>query len=146
MLFRNTKEKDIHKGKWNGLGGKLELSESPLEGALRETKEEAGLDLPIKTLKPLGQLHFPNFKPDKKEDWSVSVFYSEISPEQKALVKESCPEGTLKWVPKQELLELPLWEGDKIFLPFVIQKKPFMGCFWYKNKILDRHWIATLID
>ncbi len=31
MLHRVKKKKDIHQGKWNGLGGKFELSESPEE-------------------------------------------------------------------------------------------------------------------
>ena len=35
MLHRVKKENDIHKDKWNGLGGKLEPGESPEECAIR---------------------------------------------------------------------------------------------------------------
>jgi 8-oxo-dGTP pyrophosphatase MutT (NUDIX family) len=42
MLHRIKKENDLHKGKWNGLGGKSEPCESPEECALREIKEESG--------------------------------------------------------------------------------------------------------
>ena len=43
MLHRVKKKNDMHQGKWNGLGGKLEAGESPEECALREVWEETGL-------------------------------------------------------------------------------------------------------
>jgi len=43
MLHRIKKENDMHEGKWNGLGGKLEMGESPEECVIREINEEAGL-------------------------------------------------------------------------------------------------------
>lgn len=45
MLYRNKKENDYHEGKWNGLGGKFELGETPEECAIRELKEETGLTI-----------------------------------------------------------------------------------------------------
>ena len=43
MMLRNKKKQDIHEGKWNGLGGKLEQGETPEECAKREVLEESGL-------------------------------------------------------------------------------------------------------
>ena len=40
MIHRNKREGDIHDGKWNGLGGKLHLGETPEECVIREVKEE----------------------------------------------------------------------------------------------------------
>lgn len=40
MLFR---KKNPNRGKWNGVGGKIELAESPEEGCRREVLEETGL-------------------------------------------------------------------------------------------------------
>lgn len=40
MLFR---EKNPNRGKWNGVGGKIEPSETPEEGCRREVLEETGL-------------------------------------------------------------------------------------------------------
>ena len=34
MIYRNKKQNDYHKGKWNGLGGKFNLGESPEECAM----------------------------------------------------------------------------------------------------------------
>ncbi|HUP56236.1 MAG TPA: NUDIX domain-containing protein, partial [Bdellovibrionota bacterium] len=73
---------DYHAGKWNGLGGKLELDESPLEGARRELREESGLDLPLDRFRALGTLQFPNFKAHKAEDWVVFVFRAEVRPDE----------------------------------------------------------------
>ena len=42
MLHRIKKEDDVNKGKWIGVGGKLENGESPVECIQREIKEETG--------------------------------------------------------------------------------------------------------
>ena len=54
MLHRNQKENDYHRGKWNGLGGKLEPGESPLQGAKREFEEESGIKAELSDFKSLG--------------------------------------------------------------------------------------------
>ena len=36
-------------------------------------------------------------------------------------------EGTLEWVPKEELGSLNLWEGDKIFLRLLAEEHPFFS-------------------
>lgn len=38
---------------------------------------------------------------------------------------EDCNEGNLKWIPKDEVMDLPVWEGDKIFLKLLIDDAPF---------------------
>ena len=45
MLHRNKKDGDVHRGKYNGLGGKLEPGESPEDCVTREVYEESGLRL-----------------------------------------------------------------------------------------------------
>ncbi|WP_390628297.1 NUDIX hydrolase [Bacillus litorisediminis] len=40
MLFRN---KEPNKGRWNGVGGKIEPNETPYESCIREVYEETGL-------------------------------------------------------------------------------------------------------
>src|SRR5437867_1018658 len=97
MLHRNTRPEDFHAGKWNGLGGKCEPGESPLETARRELAEESGLDLAAEAFRPLGVLQFPNFKPAASEDWIVFVFTVELEASRRI---EGGPrrEGTLHWV------------------------------------------------
>src|SRR5690242_5776646 len=69
LMIHRTFEDDFHFGKWNGLGGKMEADESPYEAAVREIREECGLELKESQLNALGVLQFPNFKPKKSEDW-----------------------------------------------------------------------------
>ena len=38
-----------------------------------------------------------------------------------------CDEGTLEWVPKSEIHNLNLWEGDKIFFDLLNQDVPFFS-------------------
>ena len=44
-MHRNKKENDMHKHKWNGLGGKIEDGESPEDCIVREVKEESGFTI-----------------------------------------------------------------------------------------------------
>ena len=125
MLHRVKKENDIHEGKWNGLGGKIEQGESPEECAKREIKEESGLI--AKKLIFAGHISFPNFS--KGDDWSVFIFRCfNFSGNLK-----NCDEGHLLWVEKSEIVSLNLWEGDKHFLPLVLSGKNFLGKIVYKN-------------
>ncbi len=125
MLYRNKKENDYHEGKWNGLGGKFELGESPEECAIRELKEESGLT--AKQLNLKGHITFPLF--DGKDDWYVFVFT--ISEFEGELI--DCNEGQLEWIPNNELTKLNLWEGDKHFIDWLFQDKFFSSKFNYQN-------------
>lgn len=122
MVHRNKKVNDIHEGKWNGLGGKLEAGETPEECAIREVLEESGLS--IHNLKLCGLLMFPKFKGN---DWYVFVFTAtEFSGE---LIDS--PEGRLEWIPDAGILDLNLWESDHFFMPWIREGKFFSAKFEY---------------
>ena len=36
-----------------------------------------------------------------------------------------CDEGELRWIPKDKIGELNLWEGDRVFLELLRKEKPF---------------------
>jgi 8-oxo-dGTP diphosphatase len=138
-----------HEGKWNGLGGKCELDESPLQAACREVQEESSLEIPSDQFKALAVLQFPNFKSKKQEDWMVFVFTVQLNALQinrKLFEIEgaSTSEGDLHWIPIDQLESLNLWPGDRLFLPWVIQNKPFLGTLWYQDQKVIRHWITPL--
>ncbi|PIR18725.1 MAG: DNA mismatch repair protein MutT [Elusimicrobia bacterium CG11_big_fil_rev_8_21_14_0_20_64_6] len=134
MLHRNKKDGDVHKGKWNGLGGKFNAGESPEECVVREIREESGLTLLDARLR--GVLTFPAFK--NGEDWLVFVytatrFEGDLIP---------CAEGDLEWVEDSRLTGLPLWEGDLIFLPWLDQERFFSGKFVYRDGRLVSHEVS----
>ena len=126
MLHRVKKKNDYHEGKWNGLGGKFELGETPEECAIREIEEESGLI--VKELKLKGFITFPMF--DEKDDWYVFVFV--IDKFEGELIDS--PEGNLKWIPNEQLLKINLWDGDKIFIPWLDEEKFFSAKFNYTAK------------
>ena len=125
MLYRNKKENDYHEGKWNGLGGKFELGETPEECAAREIYEEAGLK--IKNPQMKGIITFPMF--DGVQDWYVFIF---VVSEFSGKLIES-PEGRLEWINNDKLIKLNLWEGDKHFIPWLFEDKCFSAKFIYSD-------------
>jgi 8-oxo-dGTP diphosphatase len=131
MVHRIKKPNDIHEGKWNGLGGKLEPGETPEECAQREIFEESGLR--VKTLVLKGLLTFPMFA--RNEDWYAFVF---VATEFEGSLIES-PEGNLQWIDDELLFDLNLWAGDRIFLPWLERPGFFSGKFVYQNGELIEH-------
>lgn len=107
MLYRDKKENDINKGKWLGLGGKLESGEDPYESIKREVFEESGLTLIDAKMKGLIKFKY------KGNLEYIFVFYSNNFTGN--LIKD-CNEGTLKYINKDEVLKLNLWESDYEFL------------------------------
>ena len=130
MLHRNKKPNDVHAGKWIGVGGKLERGETPQECAAREILEETGLKA-----KPVlkGVITFPEFTPIL--DLYTYVF--KVTEFEGELI--DCNEGTLEWVPYDQVLSKPTWEGDHTFVEWLLEDKPFFSAkFVYDgDKLLD---------
>ncbi|NMC14045.1 MAG: 8-oxo-dGTP diphosphatase [Chloroflexi bacterium] len=134
MIHRIKKANDMHQGKWNGLGGKLEPGETPEECVIREVREESGLIIHNPTLK--GILTFPLFA--NNEDWYAFVFTAtQFNGE---LINSR--EGDLAWIDDDKLLSLPLWEGDLIFLPWLNNEGFFSGKFVYQDDRLVDHCVV----
>ena len=144
MLHRAQREGDIHSGKWNGLGGKLEKGESFLMAAQRELQEESGLKLPLTAFKSMGQIHFPNFKAAKNEDWMVGLFVAEAPDSVLNFSFSQSAEGQCEWVEKTEIANLNLWPGDKLFLPSLLEGKKQNGCIWYEQGQVVKTWLELL--
>jgi 8-oxo-dGTP diphosphatase len=131
MLHRIKKDNDIHEGKWNGLGGKFEKGESPIECVKREVLEESGLVIKAPVFK--GVLTFPSFKND--EDYYAYLF--EAFDFEGDIVESD--EGSLEWIDDDNIPNLNVWEGDLIFFEYMKKYRFFMAKFNYGNKILISH-------
>ena len=121
MLFRNKKAVDENHGKWIGVGGKFEEGETPEECAVREVYEETGLK--VGSLKLRGIITFV-MQPLTTEYmflYTCDDFSGELSD------PDGCPEGILRWMEKEKLDELPMWEGDRIFLRLLMEEHPFFS-------------------
>ena len=129
MIHRNTRPGDHHLGKYNGLGGKIEPTEDVAAGMRREIAEEAGIECTEISLR--GTISWPGFGKNG-EDWLGFVFL--ITAFEGEPYSEN-PEGQLEWVPLTGLYDLPMWEGDRHFLPLVFDgdPRPFHGVMPYKD-------------
>ena len=124
MLYRNKKKNDINKGKWIGIGGHIEKGETPKEALIRECKEETSLTLLSSTLR--GKLIF-------NIDGYEEICYLFTSSSFIGEIKE-CDEGELSFIDKKDIFNLPLWEGDVIFLKLIFASSPyFVLKLNYKN-------------
>src|SRR5262245_57999678 len=129
MVHRNARPDDAHFGKYNGLGGKLERDEDIVAGMKRELSEEAGIEPTKMTLKDT--IRWPGFGKGG-EDWFGFLF---LIQEFEGEAKSRCPEGTLEWVALDRVMDLPMWEGDRNFLPMVlnVESPIFHGVMPYQD-------------
>ena len=130
MVHRSFREDDDQLGKYNGLGGKMEPDEDVVSCMRRELREEAGIEAVELVLR--GTINWTGFGP-KGEDWLGFVF--RIDRFTGKPFSENV-EGPLEWVDIDRIMELPLWEGDRHFLPMVFDDDPriFHGYMPYEGE------------
>jgi len=129
MVHRNRRPGDAHFGKYNGLGGKLQTDEDVVACMKREIREEASIE--SVSLRLRGTISWPGFG-KQGEDWFGFVF---VIDEWTGEVPASNDEGTLEWITIDRVLSLPLWEGDRFFLPLVFDSAvpQFHGVMPYRD-------------
>jgi 8-oxo-dGTP diphosphatase len=129
LVHRNRRPDDTHFGKYNGLGGKLEPGEDIVAGMCREIREEAGIE-PVQPLLR-GTVNWPGFGNDG-ENWFGFIFRIDRWTGEPLANNH---EGTLEWMPLERVRELPLWEGDRYFLPLVFEPnaRQFHGVMPYRD-------------
>ena len=118
MLHRTKKEQDENRDKWIGVGGKFEDGESPEDCMRREVWEETGL-----TVKSFCYRGIVTFVSDL---WQCEYMHLFTCSDWTGELRE-CDEGELAWIDKNELFELTLWEGDRIFLKLLDTDEPFFS-------------------
>ena len=130
LLYRNKKKNDVNEGKWIGVGGHVEKGESIDQAAIREVKEETGLD--VHSLTCNGEVLFVN------NDYQELMYVYEIEDFSGELI--DCNEGELRWIPISTMLELPMWEGDKYYLPLLGKKDSY---FKLEIKYRDKELVSV---
>ena len=133
MLHRVKKQHDANHDKWIGVGGKFEEGESPEDCVTREVWEETGL-----TLTDYAYRGVVTFVSDRWEGEYMHLFTATGFTGQ---VKE-CDEGQLEWIPKEKLMQLPMWAGDRLFLERIAQPGPFFSLkLRYRGETLEGAWL-----
>ena len=118
LLHRVKKERDVNRDKWIGVGGGFEDRESPEDCLLREVREETGLTLTSYRLR--GVITFVT------DRWETEYMFLYTADGFSGTLTD-CDEGVLEWVPKPRMYELPIWEGDRIFLRLLETGEPFFS-------------------
>ncbi len=129
LVHRNARKGDHHLGKYNGLGGKMEPGEDVMGCMAREIFEEAGIV--CKKMNLRGTVNWPGFGA-KGENWLGFIF---LVTAFDGTPKSENEEGDLAWHRLADIGKLPMWEGDRFFLPLVFDgdPRPFHGHMPYKN-------------
>jgi 8-oxo-dGTP diphosphatase len=118
MLHRTKKKNDLNHDKWLGVGGKFEEGESPEDCMLREVWEETGF-----TVTKWRYCGIVTFVHNIYDDEHMHIFVgTDWTGDQ-----IECNEGDLEWIEKQRLLDLTMWEGDKIFLRLIDEHRSFFS-------------------
>ena len=118
MLHRVKKKDDMNHDKWIGVGGKFEDKESPEDCILRETLEETGLTLTDYRYRGLVTFISDEYPTEYMHLFTATGWTG---------APIECSEGELAWIKKADLLSLPMWEGDKIFLRLLDTDEPFFS-------------------
>jgi 8-oxo-dGTP diphosphatase len=128
LVHRCRRPEDAHLGKYNGLGGKLEREEDVAACMRREVLEESGVEVTEMRLR--GTVSWPGFGTGG-EDWLGFLFLiTRFTGEP----RREGPDGPLEWVEVSRLHEVPMWEGDRHFLPLVFGPGPqFHGVMPYRH-------------
>lgn len=129
LVHRNARASDQHLGKYNGLGGKMKANEDVLSCMKREIREESGLECTHLQLR--GTVNWTGFGPEG-EDWLGFIF---LITGYQGTPRSHNEEGDLGWHPLVDLDRLPMWEGDRFFLPLVFDgdSRVFHGVMPYAN-------------
>ncbi|MBR6094997.1 MAG: 8-oxo-dGTP diphosphatase [Lachnospiraceae bacterium] len=116
MMHRVKKKNDINKDKWIGVGGHFEYGETPEECLLREVKEETGLTLLNYRMRGIVTFIYGEDVVEYMHLFTADSFEGELT---------DCDEGELVWIPKEEVMNLPIWEGDKVFFKLLNERDDF---------------------
>ncbi len=129
LVHRMSSSHDDHFGKYNGLGGKMHSDEDVLTCMKREIKEEAGIE--VTGMEFRGSINWTGFG-KHGEDWIGFVF---LITQFEGTPHPHSPEGPLSWHPIETIYSLPMWDGDRLFLPLVFDKdpRPFHAFMPYKD-------------
>ena len=118
MLHRVKKVNDENHDKWIGIGGKFEEGESPEDCMLREVREETGLRLTSWRYRGIVTFVSDEWGTEYMHLFTADAFHGEV---------KDCDEGVLEWLPWERLPQLPIWEGDRIFLRLIDEDAPFFS-------------------
>ena len=116
LLLRRNKEPNA--GCYVPVGGKLEPHERPVDAAIRETREEAGLHIGKEQLKYAGVLSESS---PTNYNWLCFIYVADIN----RIPPPPCDEGTLEWIPFDDIPNIPTPPTDWQIYQYLMKGQPF---------------------
>lgn len=121
------KKKAFGAGRWNGYGGKVKKGESIEESAVREIKEESGIE--VNRLEKIGIINF-KFQETPRDILEVHFFH--------ILDYEGVPieteEMRPKWFNEENLPYDKMWPDDQYWMPIFLRGEKFKGEIYFKDQ------------
>lgn len=117
----------------NGPGGKLETGETPVQCAVREVEEETGVH-PLGA-RLVGELHFQYSNGD-----TVHGYAFRADAYRGTLIETD--EAKPFWVRFDEIPYDDMWDDDRVWLPLLLEDRPFIGRFLVHEGRLFQHEIG----
>ncbi|MBQ9233455.1 MAG: 8-oxo-dGTP diphosphatase [Lachnospiraceae bacterium] len=136
MMLRNKKKQDINQNKWIGVGGHFEHGESPDECLLREVKEETGLTLTRYKARGIVTFCYKDVV-EYMHLYTADQYEGEIS---------VCDEGELSWIDEDKVMDLNIWEGDRIFLKLLLEDAGFFSLklvYDDEGRLIDKQLVVN---
>ena len=130
LLLKRGKEPN--KGKYVPVGGKLDPFEDPYSAAVRETREETGIE--VDRLQYAGVLIESS---PTAYNWQCNIYVADI-PYQEA---PFCDEGELSWIRYDQIPDLPTPPTDWIIYQYLVKGQVFAF-----NAILDEELNLLSMD
>jgi len=135
------KKRGFGKGRWNGVGGKIDLEKGDkgvLCSAIRETEEEIGVKIKNPERVAVMDFHFPEVPKEKDFDQQVHVF---LVKDWKGEPIETEEMAFPKWFNIDKIPFDQMWDDDKHWLPHVLEEKKLKAKFVFdkEEKIADHN-------
>jgi len=102
LILKRSEKVRTYKGMWGGIAGYIEENEEPFETALKEIKEEAGLEKEdVQFIKKLDPIRFTDFYKNEKYDWEIIVFLYKTR--KKSKINIDWEHSEYRWISPSEI-------------------------------------------
>ena len=115
LLLRGSSQKRIWANKYNGIGGHVEHDEDVYSAALREIREETGLD--VENLRLVGLINIDGDQP-------TGIMLFVFTAQSRSGDPIPTEEGTLEWIARDQLAQIDLVEDLPTILPRALDLPP----------------------